>query len=82
MQTEAFIAETANVAGGYPCVGDTRVRVGLVIEAFNANGGDAGCTAESFDLTVDQVHAALDYYEGHRGRVDEDIQRNRRNGGR
>ncbi len=78
MQTEAFIAETANVAGGYPCVGDTRVRVGLVIEAYNANNGDDWRTAELFDLTVDQVRAAVDYYERHRARVDEDIRRNRR----
>ena len=68
--------ETPGVCGGAPCVGDTRVRVGLVVQAFKETQ-DIRRTAERFDLTDEQVRAALDYYETHRERVNGDIRRNR-----
>ncbi len=77
MQVRPPINETPGVSGGYPCVGDTRIRVGLVVEAYRETE-DIDGTAELLDLTPADVHAALSYYEGHRDRVDEDIRRNRR----
>ena len=52
-------------------------RVGLVIEAHRETG-DIYRTAAIFNLSPDDVRAALTYYEEHRERVDEDIRRNRR----
>jgi uncharacterized protein (DUF433 family) len=75
MQVETMIRETPGVSGGYPCVGDTRVRVALVVQAFDQTA-DVVATAERFDLTIDQVRSALDYYESHRGRIEADIARN------
>lgn len=77
MQVSTPITETPGVSGGYPCIGDTRIRVGLVIEVYRETG-DVDRTADLFDLAPADVYAALDYYEGHRERVDEDIRRNRR----
>jgi uncharacterized protein (DUF433 family) len=78
MRTGAFVQETPGVSGGYPCVGNTRIRVSLVVESYHAHQRDIDRTADFFDLTPDQVRAALEYYEQHRDRVDEDIRRNRR----
>lgn len=44
------INETPGVSGGYPCAGDTRIRVGLVVEAFDQTK-DVAVTAEQFGLS-------------------------------
>lgn len=73
------IAETPGVSGGYPCVGDTRIRVGLVVETWRELR-DVPAVAYRWRgiLSYDEVVAALAYYREHPDRVDEDIERNRR----
>lgn len=74
---EAAIVETPGVCGGYPCVGNTRIAVSIIVEAYRQVGESLERTAQVFpQLTIEQVRAALAYYEGHCERVDADIARN------
>lgn len=74
-----IINETPGVCGGYPCVGDTRVRVGLVVETWREFRYVPAVAYRWRDiLSYDEVKAALTYYREHPERVDEDIERNRR----
>lgn len=76
---DTTIRETPGVCGGYPCVGHTRVSVRNVVVVYKQTGGNFAQTAQVFDmLTCEQIRAALDYYEQHPARVDEDIERNAR----
>jgi uncharacterized protein (DUF433 family) len=71
--------ETPGVCGGYPRVWNTRIRVGLIVEAYRQVGEDFERTAEVYpQLTREQIRAALDYYCSHPARVDEDIKRDHR----
>jgi uncharacterized protein (DUF433 family) len=77
-ETEAIIRETPGVSGGYPCIGNTRIAVRLIVEAYRATG-NVDRVAERYDqLTRQQIEAALDYYREHPARIDEDIARNAR----
>lgn len=77
-EAEAIIRETPGVSGGYPCIGNTRIAVRLIVEAYRAIG-NIDRVAEHYDqLTRQQIEAALDYYREHPARVDEDIERNAR----
>ena len=76
---DTTIRETPGVCGGYPCVGHTRVSVRIVVNMYRATGHDLERTHEMLNmLTREQIQAALDYYEAHPARVDEDIERNAR----
>lgn len=76
---EAVIVETPGVCGGFPRVWNTRISVGLVVEAHRQVGQSVDRTAEIFpQLTLEQIRAALSYYESHRSRVDADIASNAR----
>lgn len=76
---DTTIRETPGVCGGYPRVGRTRISVRLIIEVYRKTGNDFTQTAEAFpQLTHEQIRAALDYYQAHPARVDEDITRNAR----
>jgi uncharacterized protein (DUF433 family) len=73
-----IIRETPGVCGGFPCIGNTRIPVRAIIEAFRAYGS-AEAVADYFpQLTRAQVDAALAYYRDHPARVDEDIASNNR----
>jgi uncharacterized protein (DUF433 family) len=75
---ETNIRETPGVCGGYPCIGNTRIPVRVVVEALRARGS-AEAAAEYFpQLSRAQVDAALAYYDDHPARVDEDIASNNR----
>jgi uncharacterized protein (DUF433 family) len=75
----ARIVETPGVCGGYPRIWNTRISVGLIVEAYRDVGSDLERTVKSFpQLTPEQVSAALAYYESHRERVDADIASNAR----
>jgi uncharacterized protein (DUF433 family) len=75
---ETIIRETPGVCGGYPCIGNTRIPVRVVVEALRAHGS-AEAAAEYFpQLSRAQVDAALAYYADHPARVDEDIASNNR----
>jgi uncharacterized protein (DUF433 family) len=76
---DTMIRETPGVCGGYPRVGHTRVSVRSIVVVYKETGGDFEQTAAAFDmLTREQIQAALDYYQAHPARVDEDIERNAR----
>lgn len=73
---EVSIRETPGVSGGYPCVGSTRIPVRGIVLAHRETGSFER-TAEAYpQLTSAEVRAALDYYQAHPARVDEDIERN------
>lgn len=72
------IKETPGVCGGYPCIDDTRISVRLIIELFRKTGDFERTKAMYPQLSREQVRAALEYYERHPARVDEDIERNAR----
>lgn len=70
------INTTEGVSGGYPCIGDTRIAVRLVVESYRKTD-DLRKTAEAFpQLTLRQIEAALAYYIKHPAIIDEDIARN------
>lgn len=73
-----LVNETPGVCGGYPCVGDTRIPVRLLVEAFRKTP-DERMVAEAYpQLTPEQIRGAFAYYLQNPVRVDEDIERNRR----
>ena len=66
------------MSGGYPVIGETRIAVRLVVEAYRQTG-TVGDIAKAFpQLTREQIVSALDYYRSNPTRVDEDIERNAR----
>lgn len=77
--SDTTIRETPGVCGGYPHVGMMRVPVRLVVNTYRATGNDLDRTHAALDmLSREQIEAALAYYTGTPGRVDEDIERNAR----
>jgi len=75
---ETMIHETPGVCGGYPCVGNTRIPVRAIVEAFRAYGSAEAVGNYVPQLTRAQVDAALAYYREYPTRVDEDIESNNR----
>ena len=75
---ETIIRETPGICGGYPCIGNTRIPVRVIVEALCAYGS-VEAVAEYFpQLSRTQIDAALAYYADHPARVDEDIESNNR----
>ncbi len=75
---QSVVKETPGVCGGYPCIGDTRIPVRLIVE-FTRDGLDIDAILAIYpQLSREQVRGALDYYKAHPARVDEDIARNAR----
>ena len=72
------IRERPGVSGGYPVIGDTRIAVRLVVEAFRQIGTVDGTVDVFPQLSREQIMAALEYYRANPARVDEDIERNAR----
>ncbi len=75
---ETMIRETPGVCGGYPCIGNTRIPVRVIVEAFHAYGSAESVGDYFPQLTRAQVDAALAYYREYPARVDEDIESNNR----
>ncbi|HEX5504804.1 MAG TPA: DUF433 domain-containing protein [Thermomicrobiales bacterium] len=77
MEGSTEIMTTPGVCGGYPRIGQTRIRVGSVVRVYRLTGDDFARTVAAWpQLTRAQVRAALDYYQIHPQLVDEDIARN------
>jgi uncharacterized protein (DUF433 family) len=75
---DPLVAEYPGVNGGYPVVVPTRIAVRLIVEAFRETD-DLRQVVDAFpQLSREQIRAALDYYQDHPARVDEDIERNER----
>lgn len=70
------IHETQGINGGYPCVGNTRIPVRVLVEDYQANGSIAAVAALYPDLSIAQITGALLFYRLYPKRVDEDINRN------
>src|SRR3954452_7008496 len=71
-----FVQETPGVSGGYPCVGNSRVPVRLIVEYTRAGLSVDDILDKYPHLTVEQIRGALDYYAAYPARVDEDIATN------
>src|SRR5688572_22999646 len=73
---DMVIRETPGGCGGYPCVGNTRIPVRLIVETYSRTG-NVETTAVVYDmLSREQIQFALDYYRSNPARVDEDIETN------
>ena len=67
-----FVRETPGVCGGYPCVGNARIPVRLIVD-FTRDGMSIAELLEHYpQLTADQIRGALAFYATHPERVDED----------
>jgi uncharacterized protein (DUF433 family) len=78
MDASVQINTTEGVSGGYPCVGDTRIAVRLIVESYRKTD-DLRKTAEAFpQLTPRQIESALAYFIKHPAIIEEDIARNER----
>lgn len=75
---ETMIRETPGVCGGFPCIGNSRIPVRAIVEAFRAYGSAEAVEDYFPQLSRVQVDAALDYYRDNPARVDEDIASNNR----
>lgn len=73
-----MIHETPGVCGGFPCVGNTRIPVRAIVEAFRAYGSAEAVAGYFPQLTLAQIDTALAYYRDHPARVNEDIASNNR----
>lgn len=67
-----FVSETPGVMGGYPCVGNTRIPVRLIVDFTRAGMSIAELLEHYPQLTADQIRGALAFYATHPERVDED----------
>jgi uncharacterized protein (DUF433 family) len=77
-RADITINETPGVSGGYPCIGDTRIGVRHVVEAYRELGNIRRVKTQALpQLTHRQVRAACTYYQENPARVDEDIERNK-----
>ena len=73
MKDFPHVRETPGVSGGYPCVGNTRIPVRLIVE-FTREGVSIERLLKMYpQLTAEQIRGALDYYAACPDRVDEDI---------
>lgn len=79
MKEHPYVEETPGVNGGYPVVRGTRTAVRIIVNLLRMTGGDVDRTSAMLPhLTREQILGALAYYVAYPGRVDEDIERNRR----
>ena len=76
MIDQPFVRETPGVSGGYPCVGNTRIPVRLIVEFTREGVSIARLLAMYPQLTPELIRGALDYYAAFPDRVDEDIRTN------
>lgn len=64
------VVSTPDVLGGKPRVEGTRVGVQQVGVLVREHGWSTAAVAEAFDLTADEIDAALDYYESNPEEMD------------
>ena len=68
------ITRTEGVCGGRPCIAGTRIRVTDIVTAVQLKYSRDEI-ADDFDLSLEQVGAALIYYERNQEAIDADIKR-------
>ena len=74
MKIEDAIAQYPGVQGGYPVIAGTRTPIRAIVELYEIYDGDINeIHLDLAHLTLEQIHAALDYYRKQPELVDEDI---------
>ncbi len=70
---EASIVKTPDTCAGAPRIDGTRITVKLIVEETRGGWTPADIVRAHSHLTLEQVEAALVYYDGHRQEIDEAI---------
>lgn len=71
MESTAHISIDPRVCGGKPCIGGTRIRVWDVHVWHNLRGQSPEEIVAGFpQLSLEAVHAALEYYRNHREMIE------------
>ena len=78
--TSRAIVRDRQIQGGEPIVRGTRVPVRSIVLAFDRHG-DIIRVSQSFELTPEQVEAALAFYQRHRTEINRIIDENERAAG-
>lgn len=68
------ITRKSGVRGGRPCIKGTGIRVTDIVTAIQFDCGRDEI-AEDFDLSLEQIDAALKYYARNKAAIDEDMKR-------
>lgn len=68
------ITSTEGVCGGRPCLAGTRLRVTDIVTAV-VLGYSRSEIADDFDISQEQIDAALRYYKLNKAALDEDMKR-------
>jgi uncharacterized protein (DUF433 family) len=76
VETHPFVSEVPGVNGGYPVVRGTRTPVRVIVKYYRETRDLAQVQDALGHLSSQQLAGALDYYQQHPARVDEDIARN------
>jgi uncharacterized protein (DUF433 family) len=67
---ETSIQNTQDLAGGHPCIRDTRITVHGLVEYRKLGLSDAEILARIHGLTSADLQAAWKYYEQHPAEID------------
>jgi len=59
------VVSTPDVLNGTPRIEGTRISVQRVGALIRDRGWSRGAVCEAFELSVDEISAALDYYDSH-----------------
>lgn len=70
MSVTISVVSTPNVLGGKPRVEGTRVGVQQIGSLVHEHDWSTVSVAEEFDLTADEIDAALEYYESNPDEMD------------
>ena len=69
------ITRKPEIRGGRPCLAGTGLRVTDIIISAQFGQCSKPETAAEFEITLEQVEAAFDFYDKNRAYIDGDIQR-------
>jgi len=70
-----LIRKTPGVCGGEACIGNRRITVWMLVNARRL-GISEQRLLEDYPLTIEDLHAAWDYYVLHPSEIDDAIARN------
>ena len=70
MSVTISVVSTPNVLNGTPRIEGTRISVQRVGALVREHGWSRGSVSDELNLTVDEVSAALDYYDAHPEEMD------------
>lgn len=73
-----LIVSNPDVRGGRPCIAGTTITVADVAIAKVFQMLDVDDIADHYELSLQQVHAALAYYYEHKAEIDQSIQERRK----